>query len=171
MFSAHDETGNDLRRRWDDPDLTLVGDHPVVNAGLGSHGGAYLAGEYLTTFEAPAFHGLLRLFRTISRTLLPPADEEELARRVAHRIALRDERRRLDARRSEPATAAGPHDHLRHRRLPSTQAPRGRRRLLAVWAAVSPPDLDADRRGVAPSQRLRGDRVLGVNNLRKLTHD
>ena len=24
VFSAHDETGDDLRRRWDDPDLTIV---------------------------------------------------------------------------------------------------------------------------------------------------
>ena len=37
VFSAHDEVGDDLRRRWDDPDLTLVdGDHPVVFAGIGS---------------------------------------------------------------------------------------------------------------------------------------
>ncbi|HEX6888832.1 MAG TPA: hypothetical protein VF143_12055, partial [Candidatus Nanopelagicales bacterium] len=44
VFSAHDETGDDLRRRWDDPDLSLVdGRHPVVFAGAGSHSGAYLA--------------------------------------------------------------------------------------------------------------------------------
>jgi hypothetical protein len=36
-FSSHDETGDDLRRRWDDPDMELVGDHPVVYAGAGSH--------------------------------------------------------------------------------------------------------------------------------------
>lgn len=51
VFSAHDEVGDDLRRRWDDPDLTREGDHPVVYAGLGSHSGAYLPGEYLTTFD------------------------------------------------------------------------------------------------------------------------
>jgi hypothetical protein len=71
VFSAHDETGDDLRRRWDDPDLALVGDHPVVHAGLGSHSGAYLPGEYLTTLEAPAFGGLIRFFRRISRIFLP----------------------------------------------------------------------------------------------------
>ncbi len=48
-FSSHDETGRDLRRRWDDPDLERVGDHPVVYAGAGSHSGAYLPGEYLVT--------------------------------------------------------------------------------------------------------------------------
>ena len=42
-FSAHDEVGDDLRRRVDDPDLQLVeGTHPVVHAGAGSHSGAYL---------------------------------------------------------------------------------------------------------------------------------
>ncbi len=71
VFSAHDEVGDDLRRRWDDPDLTLVGEHPVVHPGLGSHSGAYLAGEYLTTFEGRAFHRLIRLFRAINRALLP----------------------------------------------------------------------------------------------------
>jgi hypothetical protein len=71
VFSAHDEVGDDLRRRWDDPDLTLVGDHPVVHPGLGSHSGAYLAGEYLTTFEGRAFHRLITAFRAINRALLP----------------------------------------------------------------------------------------------------
>ena len=72
VFSAHDETGDDLRRRWDDPDLTLVdGDHPVVFAGIGSHSGTYLDGEYLTTLDPPAFRGLVRFFRAFTRTLLP----------------------------------------------------------------------------------------------------
>lgn len=48
-FSSHDEVGADLRRRWDDPDLTRVGDHPVVFVGAGSHSGAYLPGDYLVT--------------------------------------------------------------------------------------------------------------------------
>ena len=42
-FSSHDETGDDLRRRSDDPDITWVDHtHPVVYAGAGSHSGAYL---------------------------------------------------------------------------------------------------------------------------------
>ena len=33
-FSSHDEVGDDLRRRWDDPDIEFVdGVHPVVYAG------------------------------------------------------------------------------------------------------------------------------------------
>ena len=43
-FSSHDEVGDDLRRRWDDPDIEYVGEHPVVYAGAGSHSGAYLPG-------------------------------------------------------------------------------------------------------------------------------
>jgi hypothetical protein len=279
VFSAHDETGDDLRRRWDDPDLTLVGDHPVVHAGLGSHSGAYLRGEYLTTFEAPAFHRVIRFFRSISRVFLPwtrgeagagvgipyvdysrgdgvsigpgqqrqwqpvriddetpwvydyrglwgndtedpfggerapagpryersgdvraswndvvewsglakvapnqqtaeslvrrrleelraeedevsdevdelrtklradvasgiaptPGEEAELAARSTQRAQLRDERRRLDARLAEPPPPPGPHDHLRHRRVPLATEPRGRRRILAVWSAASTP--------------------------------
>jgi hypothetical protein len=56
-FSSHDYTGDDLRRRWDDPELTLVdGTHPVVFAGAGSHSGAFLAGDYLVTVN-PRFLG------------------------------------------------------------------------------------------------------------------
>ncbi|NUR62471.1 MAG: hypothetical protein HOV87_28015 [Catenulispora sp.] len=56
-FSSHDYTGDDLRRRWDDPELTVVdGAHPVVFAGAGSHSGAFLAGDYLVTVN-PRFLG------------------------------------------------------------------------------------------------------------------
>ncbi|MBV8349906.1 MAG: hypothetical protein JOZ49_21015 [Mycolicibacterium sp.] len=64
-FSSHDETGDDLRRRWDDPDITWVEHtHPVVYAGAGSHSGAYLPGEYLVRVEPPA---LQRFFAMVSR--------------------------------------------------------------------------------------------------------
>ena len=71
VFSAHDEIGDDLRRRWDDPDLTRVGDHPVVFAGLGSHSGAYLIGDYLTSFDPPAFKGFIKFSRKVTWLLLP----------------------------------------------------------------------------------------------------
>jgi hypothetical protein len=45
--AAHDEVGADLRRRWDDPLLQRVGDHPVMFAGAGSHAGYIEPGEYL----------------------------------------------------------------------------------------------------------------------------
>jgi hypothetical protein len=275
--SAHDEVGDDLRRRWDDPDLTLVGEHPVIHAGLGSHSGAYLAGDYLTTHDIPAFARLLRWTRRVSRTFLPwtrdqdhvglsipyvdysrgdgvsigpgqqrswdpevidestpwvmhyrglwgndtqdplggergPAgpryersgrvrtswgdpvgwaglrkvapdprssitileerlteldgeleqldaeitqrqrrqraavasgesvpitDETGLNALVAERVALRDERLLVSRRIDEPPAERGVHEHLRHRRVPLPTETRGRRRVLAIWSAIS----------------------------------
>jgi hypothetical protein len=70
-FSSHDETGDDLRRRSDDPDLQWRGTHPVVFAGAGSHSGAYLPGDYLVTVEPPALVRMLAWLRRLSRLLLP----------------------------------------------------------------------------------------------------
>jgi hypothetical protein len=64
-FSSHDEVGADLRRRHDDPDLSWVdGTHPVVNAGAGSHSGAYLPGDYLVRVRPRSFQ---RWFDAIAR--------------------------------------------------------------------------------------------------------
>jgi hypothetical protein len=72
VFSAHDETGDDLRRRWDDPDLTVVdGRHPVVFAGAGSHSGAYLAGDYLITVAPENLGRLVGVIRRVARTFTP----------------------------------------------------------------------------------------------------
>lgn len=275
--SAHDEVGDDLRRRWDDPDLTIEDGHPVVHPGLGSHSGAYVAGEYLTAYEGEAFSRLLRWSRRVSRTLLPwtrnqhhvglsipyvdysrgdgvsigagqqrtwvpvriaestpwvvdyrglwgddtqdplggergpagpryertatvraswgdpvgwaglhkvapderaardavdgrlaeldaelealdqqidagrarfravvaggdavsPADEQQMAALSSDRVARRDERLVLAGGPTAASPAVGPHDHLRHRRLPMLEETTARRRLLALWSAVS----------------------------------
>ena len=64
-FSSHDEVGADLRRRHDDPDIGWVdGTHPVVNAGAGSHSGAYLPGDYLVRVQ---LRSLKRWFDAIAR--------------------------------------------------------------------------------------------------------
>ena len=279
VFSAHDEVGDDLRRRWDDPDLTRVGSHPVVFAGIGSHSGAYLPGEYLTTLDPPAFRSVVRVFRRVTGVLLPwtrdgeqggvgipyvdyargdgltigpgqvrvwqpvvvaddtpwilqyqglwgndtadplggergpagpryersgrvrqawadpvgwsglskvppnsavatelistrltdldaeivaadadfesqrialraavasgitvtAAQEQSLDRLAARRTSMLDEHRRLEVRLDNPPPQPGPHDHLEHRRLPAPVDPPARRRLLAVWSAVSTP--------------------------------
>lgn len=69
-FSSHDEVGDDLRRRWDDPDIEYVdGTHPVVYAGAGSHSGAYLPGEYLITAPLPIPEWLDSVRRGIIRLL------------------------------------------------------------------------------------------------------
>jgi hypothetical protein len=60
-FASHDFSGDDLRRRWDDPELEKLGDHPVVYAGAGSHASYYSPGEYLTELELPFMSPLVRL--------------------------------------------------------------------------------------------------------------
>src|ERR687893_658304 len=52
-YAAHEETGDDLRRRWDDPELEKVGEHPVVYVCAGSHASRYSRGEYLTELAFP----------------------------------------------------------------------------------------------------------------------
>jgi hypothetical protein len=52
-YAAHEETGDGLRRRWDDPELEKSGEHPVVYACAGSHASRYFRGEYLTELEFP----------------------------------------------------------------------------------------------------------------------
>jgi hypothetical protein len=49
--AAHDYSGDDLRRRWDDPEVRKEGDHPVVYCGAGSHAAYFSPGEYLTELE------------------------------------------------------------------------------------------------------------------------
>ncbi len=70
-FSSHDEVGDDLRRRWDDPDIEFVdGTHPVVYAGAGSHSGAYLPGEYLISAAVP-LPGWMNTIRRSFLRILP----------------------------------------------------------------------------------------------------
>jgi hypothetical protein len=53
-YASHDFHGADLRRRWDDAaDLTIVGRHPVVYAGAGSHASYFRAGEYQADVPLP----------------------------------------------------------------------------------------------------------------------
>lgn len=66
-YSAHNEAGDDLRRRWDDPDLEKVGDHPVVYVCSGSHASRYVAGEYLTELEVRLPRPLARVRDVVER--------------------------------------------------------------------------------------------------------
>ncbi len=52
-YAAHDYQGDILRRRWDDPEVHKVGEHPVIYPGAGSHAGYFQPGEYLTEIELP----------------------------------------------------------------------------------------------------------------------
>ena len=69
-FSSHDYHGDDLRRRWDDPDLHREGDHPVVFAGAGSHSGAFLPGDYVVSVVLPALRRVVRTVQSAQRRLL-----------------------------------------------------------------------------------------------------
>jgi hypothetical protein len=65
-FASHDFSGDDLRRRWDDPDLQKFdGTHPVIFAGGGSHSSYFLPGDYLISIE-PKF---LRIINNVSEKL------------------------------------------------------------------------------------------------------
>jgi hypothetical protein len=64
-------------------------------------------------------------------------DEVELVTLGAQRVALRDQQLLLAERLGRPPAAAGPHDHLRHRRVPLPTETTGRRRVLAIWSAIS----------------------------------
>ena len=52
-YAAHNYSGDNLRRRWDDPEVEKVGEHPVVYVGAGSHASYFAAGEYLTELDVP----------------------------------------------------------------------------------------------------------------------
>jgi hypothetical protein len=60
-YASHDFSGDDLRRRWDDPEVEWVGEHPVIYAGAGSHASYYSPGEYLAELELPFLAPLVRL--------------------------------------------------------------------------------------------------------------
>ena len=90
-YAAHDYTGDDLRRRWDDPLLVKVDDHPVIFAGAGSHAAYSEAGEYLTTVPIPAFRGLHRWLegvRQFWRDILRQGDPGDLASRFENALAV-----------------------------------------------------------------------------------
>lgn len=65
-FASHDFKGDDLRRRWDDPLLTKVGNHPVIFAGAGSHASYFEQGEYVMSFEP----GFLKPVRQLAEAAL-----------------------------------------------------------------------------------------------------
>jgi len=60
-FASHDFSGDDLRRRWDDPEIQKVGEHPVMFVGAGSHASYFSPGEYLAEVEMEFLSPLVRL--------------------------------------------------------------------------------------------------------------
>ncbi len=66
-YASHDFTGDDLRRRWDDPELQRNGDHPIIFAGAGSHASYFAAGEYMHEVALPFSGPLTRFVRVLQK--------------------------------------------------------------------------------------------------------
>ena len=79
-YAAHEETGDDLRRRWDDPELEKIGEHPVAYVCAGSHATRYDRGEYLTELAFPLPRAISTVRRILRRfwyvTMRQYADED-----------------------------------------------------------------------------------------------
>jgi hypothetical protein len=69
-YAAHDYFGDDLRRRWDDPEVVKIsdadgGNHPVIFAGAGSHASYFSPGDYLTELELPFLAPVARVVQRV----------------------------------------------------------------------------------------------------------
>jgi hypothetical protein len=83
--AAHDYTGDDLRRRWDDPTLAREGTHPIINPGGGSHAAYFEPGDYLTAAPVPGMarlRGPLAVLRGFWRDTLRQPDPGDLAAKL-----------------------------------------------------------------------------------------
>lgn len=69
-YATHDHHGDDLRRAWSDPEVTIENGHPVVYVGGGSHASYFQRGSYVTRVDIPALRAVMavqRLFHRIAR--------------------------------------------------------------------------------------------------------
>ena len=66
-YASHNYSGDNLRRRWDDPEVEKVGHHPVVYVAAGSHASYYAPGEYLTELNLPLPRPISRAVRGARR--------------------------------------------------------------------------------------------------------
>jgi len=89
--AAHDEKGDDLRRRWDDPRLETQDGHPIVYPGAGSHATYLERGEYIMRLPFPGernLRGPLDLLRRVWRDTLDQPDPGDLAGKVGRALSV-----------------------------------------------------------------------------------
>jgi hypothetical protein len=89
--AAHDEKGDDLRRRWDDPRMETIDGHPVVYPGAGSHATYLERGEYIMLLPFPGeqnIRGPLDLLRRTWRDTLAQPDPGDLAARARRALSV-----------------------------------------------------------------------------------
>ena len=89
--AAHDEKGDDLRRRWDDPRMEILDGHPVVYPGAGSHATYLERGEYIMLLPFPGernIRGPLDLLRRVWRDTLAQPDPGDLAARTKRALSV-----------------------------------------------------------------------------------
>lgn len=66
-YASHDFHGDDLRRHWSDRgQLDLVGSHPVIYAGAGSHASYFRRGEYQASIALPLPTRLATVIRALT---------------------------------------------------------------------------------------------------------
>lgn len=75
--SNHENEGNDQRRHWTDPELTVADGRPVLHAAAGSHALFFRSGDYVTRFDLPGLRWLAWL-RQIGRRIVGVRIDEDL---------------------------------------------------------------------------------------------
>ncbi|MBI5292322.1 MAG: hypothetical protein HY872_10650 [Chloroflexi bacterium] len=66
-YASHDFSGDNLRRRWDDPELHRADEHPIIFAGAGSHASYFASGEYMHEVALPFSGPLTRALRVVEK--------------------------------------------------------------------------------------------------------
>ena len=84
-YASHDFAGDDLRRRWDDPEVEKMGEHPIIYAGAGSHASYFQRGEYIAELVLPFISPVVKLIDDVQAwweaKLRPYLGEDEDRRR------------------------------------------------------------------------------------------
>ncbi len=76
--SNHDYRGANLRRSWQDPELSFEGDRVVLFAAAGSHAHYFQPGDFITRLEVPGLRWLLKLQRSLRQILRITDQAEEI---------------------------------------------------------------------------------------------